>query len=147
MTEVDVTVIGGGIVGCAVAAAAARRGGAVVLLEKEARLGAGVTARNSEVAHGGMYYPAGSLKARTCVRGRRLLREFCAAAGVGWRECGKLIVAVEAREEPELARLLALGRENGVEDLQLLGRAELARLEPDVRAVAALWSPRTSVRD
>jgi L-2-hydroxyglutarate oxidase LhgO len=147
MTEIDVTVIGGGIVGCAVAAAAARRGGDVVLLEKEDRLGAGVTARNSEVAHGGMYYPSGSLKARACVRGRRLLREFCAAAGVGWRECGKLIVAVDSREEPELERLLAQGGENGVEDLRLLGRAELARREPDVRAVAALWSPRTSVLD
>ncbi len=147
MTELDVTVIGGGIVGCAVAAEAARRSGAVVLLEKEARLGAGVTARNSEVAHGGMYYPAGSLKAHACVRGRRLLREFCAAAGVGWRECGKLIVAVDPREESELERLLAQGRENGVEDLRLVGRAELARLEPDVRAVAALWSPRTSVLD
>ena len=78
MIEVDATIVGGGIVGCAVAAEAARRFPSVVLLEKEPRLGAGVTSRNSEVAHGGMYYPTGSLKARTCVRGRVLLKEFCA---------------------------------------------------------------------
>lgn len=145
MIEVDVTVVGGGIVGCAVAAAAARRLPAVVLLERESRLGAGVTSRNSEVVHGGMYYPAGSLKARSCVRGRRLLREFCRTAGVPYREYGKLIVAATAAEEPDLARLLALGQANGVEDLRLLDRRELAALEPHVRATAALYSPRTAV--
>jgi len=147
MIEVDVTVIGGGIVGCAVAAQAARGHAAVVLLEKEPRLGAGVTSRNSEVAHGGMYYPPGSLKARTCVRGRRLLKEFCARAGVDYRETGKLIVAVSADEEPELARLLERGRENGVEDLELVGRDGVAALEPHVRATAGLHSPRTGVLD
>ena len=86
MLDVEVTVIGGGVVGCAVAAEAARRGLDTVLLEKEPRLAGGVTARNSEVAHGGMYYPAGTLKARFCVRGRRLLREFCADAGVEYQE-------------------------------------------------------------
>lgn len=145
MIEVDVTVVGGGIVGCAVAAAAARRLSAVVLLEREGRLGAGVTSRNSEVVHGGMYYPAGSLKARACVHGRRLLREFCRTAGVPYREYGKLIVAATAAEEPDLARLLALGQANGVEDLRLLDRRELAALEPHVRATAALHSPRTAV--
>lgn len=145
MIEVDVTVVGGGIVGCAVAAAAARRFSAVVLLEREERLGAGVTSRNSEVVHGGMYYPTGSLKARACVRGRRLLREFCRTAGVPYREYGKLIVAASAAEEPDLARLLALGQANGVEDLRLLDSRELAALEPHVRATAALLSPRTAV--
>lgn len=145
MIEVDVTVVGGGIVGCAAAAAAARRFPAVVLLEREDRLGAGVTSRNSEVVHGGMYYPTGSLKARACVRGRRLLREFCRTAGVPYREYGKLIVAVTRAEEPELARLLELGQANGVEDLRLLDRRELAALEPHVRATAALHSPRTAV--
>ena len=91
MIEVGVTIVGGGIVGCAVAAEAARHSPSVVLLEKEPRLAAGVTSRNSEVAHGGMYYPTGSLKASTCVRGRPLLKEFCARAGVAYREIGKLI--------------------------------------------------------
>jgi L-2-hydroxyglutarate oxidase LhgO len=147
MVEVDVTVVGGGVVGCAVAAEAARRFPAVVLLEKEPRLGAGVTSRNSEVAHGGMYYPTGSLKARTCVRGRPLLKEFCARAGVAYRETGKLIVAVLPAEEPELERLLALGQANGVEGLRLLDRAEAAGLEPQVTATAALLSPLTAVLD
>jgi L-2-hydroxyglutarate oxidase LhgO len=147
MTEVDVTVIGGGVVGCCVAAETARRGLATVLLEKESRLATGITARNSEVAHGGMYYPAGSLKARFCVRGRRLLKEFCAAAGVSYREIGKVIVAVTPEEEGELERLLDLGRENGVEELRLIGARELRRLEPHVVGVAALHSPRTGILD
>ncbi len=147
MLELDVTIVGGGIVGCAVAAEAARRFPGVVLLEKEPRLGAGVTSRNSEVAHGGMYYPTGSLKARACVRGRRLLKEFCGRAGVAYREIGKLIVAVTPAEEAELARLLALGVANGVEDLRLLDRSEAGALEPQVTAAAALLSPRTAVLD
>ena len=145
--EIDLTIVGGGIVGCAVADAAARSGRTVVLLEQEPALARGTTSRNSEVAHGGMYYPTGSLKARFCVEGRRLLRAFSAEAGLAWRECGKLIVAVEADEVPALERLHALGLANGVEDLQLLDAAELRALEPEVRAVAALLSPRTAVCD
>jgi L-2-hydroxyglutarate oxidase LhgO len=145
MPDLDVTVIGGGIVGCAVAAEAAGRGWTTALLERATRLGTGCTARNSEVAHGGMYYPEGSLKARMCAPGRRLLRRICSEAGLPWRECGKLILAVTDDETAELARLHALGLANGVEDLRLVGRRELARLEPEVRAVAALLSPRTSV--
>lgn len=147
MFDVEVTVIGGGAVGCAVAAEAARLGLTTVLLEKEAGLGRGTTSRNSEVSHGGMYYPAGSRKARLCVRGRRLLRRFCLDHEVDYRECGKLIVAVTGAEVGELERLLALGQTNGVEELRLVDRAELARMEPEVRAVAGLWSPRTGILD
>ncbi len=147
MPDLDVTIIGGGIVGCAVAAATASRGLTTVLLEREGALARGTTSRNSEVAHGGMYYPTGSAKARLCVRGRRLLREFCMTHGVRYRECGKLIVAVAPAEIPELERLFALGTANDVEDLALLDRAEVASLEPEIRAVAALYSPRTAVLD
>jgi L-2-hydroxyglutarate oxidase LhgO len=94
-----------------------------------------------------MYYPPGSLKARLCVAGRRQLQTFCSEAGVRYRECGKLIVATEPAEVAELERLHARGQENGVEDLRLLEAAEVAALEPDVRAVAALWSPRTAILD
>jgi L-2-hydroxyglutarate oxidase LhgO len=145
MPDVDLTVIGGGIVGAATAAAAAERGWTTVLLEREERLGAGTTSRNSEVAHGGMYYTADSLKARFCVTGRHLLREFCAAADLPWRACGKVIVAVTEAEIPELERLHDLGETNGVEDLQMLDATELQRLEPAVRAVAGLLSPETAV--
>jgi L-2-hydroxyglutarate oxidase LhgO len=145
--DLDVTVIGGGIVGCAVAAEVSDLGLSTVLLEMESGLARGTTSRNSEVSHGGMYYPTGSLKARCCVAGRRLLKEFCGAAGVGYRECGKLIVAVTDDEIPELERLLALGEANGVEDLRLVDQGEIEGLEPEVRAVAGLLSPRTGVLD
>ncbi len=147
MHDLDCTIIGGGIVGCAVAAELAGRGLSTVLLEMEDGLGHGTTSRNSEVAHGGMYYPTGSLKARFCVEGRRLLKAFCAQAGVGYSECGKLIVATTAAELPELERLLALGAANGVEDLRLVDGDELRRLEPAVSGCAALYSPRTGIVD
>lgn len=147
MADLDVTIIGGGIVGCAVAAECAARGHTTVLLEREPALARGTTSRNSEVAHGGMYYAEGSAKARLCVRGRRLLKSFCAAANVRYRECGKLIVAVTPAELGELERLYRLGVANGVEDLALLDAADIARLEPEVRAVGALLSPRTAVLD
>ena len=147
MPDLDVTIIGGGIVGCAVAAESVARGLTTVLLEREPALARGTTSRNSEVAHGGMYYPEGSAKARLCVRGRRMLKTFCEANGIRYRECGKLIVAVRSTEVPELERLFRLGEANGVEDLRLLDRADVARLEPAVHAVAALHSPRTAVLD
>ena len=147
MADTDCTIIGGGIVGCAIAAEMSTRGFGTVLLEMEDGLGRGTTSRNSEVAHGGMYYPPGSLKARCCVEGRRLLAAFCARTGVAYRECGKLIVAVTDDEIPHLQELLARGRENGVEDLRLLDAAELGRLEPQVSARAALLSPRTALVD
>lgn len=147
MFEVQVTIVGGGILGCAVADAVSARGFSVVLLEQEAGLARGTTSRNSEVSHGGMYYPAGSLKAVHCVRGRRLLQQFCAQAKVGYRECGKLIVAAEPSQQPELERLHDLGLANGVEDLRLLDGGEVASLEPQVRGHAGLLSPRTAILD
>ncbi len=145
--DIDVTVIGGGIVGCAVAAELSGCGLTTVLLEMETGLAHGTTSRNSEVSHGGMYYPTGSLKARFCVEGRRLLKEFCERNNVGYRECGKLIVAVEEAEIPHLERLLALGQANGVEELRLVEQGELRSLEPQIRAVAGLLSPRTGILD
>ena len=133
--------------GCAIVAELAGRGLSTVLLEMEDGLGRATTSRNSEVAHGGMYYPTGSLKARFCVEGRRLLKSFCEQAGVGYRECGKLIVATTPDEIPALVRLLDLGTANGVEDLRLIDGEALRRLEPHVSACAALHSPRTGIVD
>jgi L-2-hydroxyglutarate oxidase LhgO len=147
MPDIDITIIGGGIVGTAIADAVARRGRGVVLLEKNARLAAGTTSRNSEVAHGGMYYPAGSLKALCCVRGRRMLEDFCREANVGYRRCGKLIVAVEKAQEDHLIELMALGQANDVEDLRLIDRAEIKSLEPQIKGTAALFSPATGILD
>ncbi len=147
MSDANVTIIGGGIVGCAIAAVCGRLGLSTVLLEQEAGLGRGTTSRNSEVSHGGMYYPTGSLKARWCVQGRRLLKDFCLNAQVGYRECGKLIVAVREDEIPDLESLLKLGKANGVEDLEILDEAQVRKLESGITAVAALWSPRTGLVD
>ncbi len=147
MADVDITVVGGGVVGCAAAARAATAGLSTVLIERDRLLGAGTTSRNSEVVHGGMYYPTGSHKARFCVEGRRLLKEFCELHDVRYRECGKLIVAVSADEVAELERLQVLGAANGVEDLEMLDGDAVTTLEPEVRAVAALWSRRTALVD
>ncbi|HOX25567.1 MAG TPA: NAD(P)/FAD-dependent oxidoreductase [Candidatus Krumholzibacteria bacterium] len=147
MPDVEVTVIGGGIVGCAVAARAAAAGFATALVERGPLLGGGISSRNSGVAHAGMYYPPGSLKARLCVEGRRLLKTFCEHHGVRYRECGKLVVATSQADLGELERLHALGEANGVEDLRLIESAEVASLAPAVRALAALWSPRSAILD
>ncbi|MFT5315852.1 MAG: L-2-hydroxyglutarate oxidase LhgO [Candidatus Krumholzibacteriia bacterium] len=145
--EIDVTVVGGGVIGCAVAAELSGQGHSVALLEMESGLARATTSRNSEVCHGGMYYPTGSLKAKYCVEGRRLIKDFCEKHDVGYRECGKLIVALDDDEIHHLERLLALGVANGVEDLRIVDEKELAVLEPQLRAKAGLLSPRTGIMD
>jgi L-2-hydroxyglutarate oxidase LhgO len=145
--DCDSVVIGAGVVGLAIARAFAMRGERVVVLEAEAHIGAHTSSRNSEVIHAGLYYPAGSLKARLCVRGRELLYAYCAAQGVAARRVGKLIVACHADEHAALEALQAGAAANGVTDLVALSQAELARLEPDVRASAALLSPSTGIVD
>jgi L-2-hydroxyglutarate oxidase LhgO len=144
MADTPLTVVGAGVVGLAVAARLARRFPELVILERHERHGSETSSRNSEVIHGGMYYPAGTLKARLCVRGKHLLYELCERAGVPHRRTGKLIVAMQAEETGELERLLALGSRNGVE-LELVGAEASRRLEPAVPAVAALVSPTTGI--
>ncbi len=147
MNDVNVTIIGGGIVGCAVAEACSGLGLTVVLLEQETDVARGTTSRNSGVSHGGMYYPEGSLKARFCVQGRRLLKDFCTKEKVSYKECGKLIVATSEKEIPVLDYLFERGQRNGVEDLEILDATEIAHRESGIHAVAALWSPRTAIVD
>lgn len=143
--EFDVAVVGGGVVGLAVLECAAAAGREAILLERRPAWGRETSSRNSEVVHGGMYYAPGSLKARLCVEGGRMLYRFCRERGVPHNRCGKVIAAVEAGEEQALARIEAAGRENGVEGLRFLSRAELAEIAPGVRAGAALYSPNTGV--
>jgi L-2-hydroxyglutarate oxidase LhgO len=139
-------VIGGGIVGLATADACARLGD-VLLVERHARLGQETTARSSEVVHAGLYYPAGSLKARLCVEGRQRLLHFCAEAGVAYLQLGKLVVACEPDEVPALQALAATARANGVGDVKLLTAGEACAMEPALRCTAALLSPSTAVVD
>ena len=146
MERVDVVVIGAGAVGLAIARALALRGREVLILEAAERFGSGVSSRNSEVIHAGIYYPRGSLKARLCVAGRDRLYEFCRQHGVAHRRCGKLILASSESELPELERIRAAALANGVELLPL-GRAEALALEPELRCAAALHSPLTGILD
>ncbi len=143
----DVVVVGAGVVGLAVARAVARQGREVVILEAAAAIGTGISARSSEVIHAGLYYPPGSLKARTCVAGRRALYDYCVARGVAHRQLGKLVVATTDTEAVDLEDLLARARANGVGDLRLLDGDEARALEPALRCTRALLSPSTGIVD
>ncbi len=135
------------MVGLAVAAAAARAGHAVALLERHDAFGRETTSRNSEVIHAGLYYPPDSLKAELCVAGRERLYARCAREGLPHRKLGKLVVACDAAERGALETLRSNGEACGAGALAVVDRAALARLEPAVRGVAALWSPESGIVD
>lgn len=142
-------VVGGGIVGLAVARELAGRhpGAEVVVLEKEDRVGAHQTGHNSGVVHAGLYYPAGSLKAELCGRGRELLRDYAAECGLPFVECGKLVVALDDSELGRLDDLERRARGNGVPGLRLISGDEIAEVEPAAHGRAALYSPATAITD
>ncbi len=145
--ELDCAVIGGGVIGLAIARKLALQGRQVVLFEAEKATGQHTSSRNSEVLHAGIHYPTGSLKARLCVQGRRMLVEYCQARGVEYRLIGKIVVAVDEAEAPQLDHIKAQAAENGVDDLTWLGAAEVKQLEPAVTCVRALASPSTGLVD
>ena len=145
--DFDAVVVGAGAVGLACGYALSRRGLVVAVLEREAAIGQGVSSRNSEVVHGGLYYPTGSLKARLCVTGRRALYAFLDAHHVDYKKCGKLVVATEPAEVERLEAILVQAQENDVEGMERLTGAQARALEPGLRAEAALLSPESGVFD
>jgi len=147
MDECDVVVVGAGVVGLACAAALAAAGREVLVLEAEAGIGTGASSRNSEVIHAGIYYPAGSLKAHLCLRGRAALYAYCRSHNVAFRRCGKLIVAADAAQSAALDTIAARAAANGVDDIARLDRAGLRGFEPEVEGAGALLSPSTGIVD
>lgn len=146
MDAVDCVVVGAGVVGLAVARSLAATGREVVVLERENAIGTGVSSRNSEVIHAGLYYTPGSAKARLCVLGKELLYRFCESHGVQHRRCGKLVVATEDAQLPALLQLAERAEANGV-PVRMLGAEEARALEPALRCKAALFSPSTGIVD
>lgn len=146
LLEVDTAVIGAGIVGLAVARALAQAGRDVVVLEARDHFGEGISSRNSEVIHAGIYYPENSLKARLCVEGRKRLYDYCESRKVGYRKCGKWIIANSDAQNRLLEGIQSHAAANGV-SLSLVSGEDVVRKLPEIRATAGLWSPETGILD
>ena len=147
MDQVEAVVIGAGVVGLAVARALALAGHETLVLESQSLIGSGISSRNSEVIHAGIYYPAGSLKGRMCVDGKKLLYAYCDVAGVPYRRCGKLLVATAPDQVAQIRSTQLRAQANGVDDLILLDRTQALALEPALHCDAALLSPSTGIID
>jgi L-2-hydroxyglutarate oxidase LhgO len=144
-SKADVTIIGAGVIGLAIAAQLAKPNRQVYVLEKNEGFGLETSSRQSGVIHAGIYYPPDSLKARLCVEGNRKLYEICQKYDIGYKKLGKLIVATNDEESGKLEAWLDRGRRNGAEDLRLISRQEMKALEPNVEGVAAILSPSSGI--
>jgi L-2-hydroxyglutarate oxidase LhgO len=147
METIDVAIIGAGVSGLAAARAIARKGFSTCVLERHTRPGLDTSTHNSGVIHAGLYYPGGSLKARLCVEGRHLLYDFCREHDIPHRRCGKIVVAGDRSEAHVLEDLFDRGRGNQVEGLEMVDPSFIARREPNVHAVAAIYSPESGIVD
>lgn len=147
MESVEAVVIGAGVVGLAIAKALAESGREVIVLEAEDAIGTHTSSRNSEVIHAGIYYPKGSLKARACVEGKHRLYAYCNERGVPHQRCGKLIVASDEAQVPELQAIQQKAHANGVTDVTWMTKEQALALEPVLNCVAALYSPSTGIVD
>ncbi|MDH4068260.1 MAG: NAD(P)/FAD-dependent oxidoreductase [Dehalococcoidia bacterium] len=145
--EIDVAIIGAGVIGLATAHEITQGGKEVFVFEKNSTFGLETSSRNSEVIHAGIYYPEDSLKAKLCVEGKNLLYSFCDKHNIAYNKCGKIIVAADENEITQLEKLCDQGRRNGVDDLVLLARTELKKLEPNIQARAGLLSPSSGIFD
>jgi L-2-hydroxyglutarate oxidase LhgO len=142
----DIAIIGGGVIGLAIASQVAKEGREVYVLEKNEAFGQEQSSRNSEVIHAGIYYEKDSLKAKMCLEGNGLLYEICEKNGIAYKKCGKVIVATDYVEAEELEKLYRRGKDNGV-PLKMLSRKEMGLLEPNIKGIAAFFSPTTGIVD
>jgi len=147
LAEIDAVIIGAGVIGLATAGEIPQRKKEVFVFEKNHSFGLETSSRNSEVIHVGIYYPEDSLKTRFCVEGKSLLYELCDRHDIAYKKLGKIVVAASENETTQLEKLYEQGRKNGVEDLMLLSRTELKKIEPNVEARAGLLSPSSGVLD
>jgi L-2-hydroxyglutarate oxidase LhgO len=147
LAEIDVAIIGAGVIGLATAREIAQGKKEVFVFEKNRTLGLETSSRNSEVIHAGIYYPEDSLKAKLCVEGKNLLYKFCDKHNIAYKKSGKIIVAASKNETTQLEKLYEQGRKNGVDDLMLLSRTEVKKLEPNIEARAGLLSPSSGILD
>ncbi|WP_337268578.1 NAD(P)/FAD-dependent oxidoreductase [Oryzifoliimicrobium ureilyticus] len=145
--KVDAVVIGAGVMGLSIARALSLAGLETVILEETDQIGSITSSRNSEVIHAGLYYPKGSIKARTCVAGREALYAYCKARGIKAERIGKLLVCVNDEERPKLEAIAASALDNGVRDLLRLSPSEIGELEPELTCTAAFFSPSTGIID
>jgi len=145
--SIDAVVAGAGVVGLAVARRLMLAGLEVLVVEKSGSIGAGTSSRNSEVIHAGLYYPTGSLKAKTCIAGSALLYRYCAERGVTTRKCGKLLVATSFAQIPRLDALWRQARANGVHEISWLTPSDVRSIEPEVECVRGFLSPSTGILD
>lgn len=147
MDKIDCVVIGGGVVGLAVARAIALSGRDVFVVERHPTIGTETSSRNSEVIHAGLYYPTGSLKAKLCVSGRDALYDYCEQRAIPYRRCGKLVVATSEPQLSKLAAIHAQAHANGCTEVSMLSASEARALEPALSCVGALSSPNTGIID
>jgi L-2-hydroxyglutarate oxidase LhgO len=147
LTEINVAIIGAGVIGLATACEVAQGEKEVFVLEKNRTFGLDTSSRNSEVIHAGIYYPEDSLKAKLCVEGRNLLYRLCDDHNIAYKKSGKIIVAADENEVSWLEELYEQGRKNGIDDLVLLSRTKVKELEPNIEARAGLLSPSSGIFD
>jgi L-2-hydroxyglutarate oxidase LhgO len=147
LAEIDVAIIGAGVIGLATAREIAQQKKEIFVFEKNRTFGLETSSRNSEVIHAGIYYPEDSLKAKLCVEGKNLLYDLCDRHNIACKKCGKIIVAADENDINWLEELYKQGRKNGVDDLVLLSRTQVKKLEPSIEAGAGLLSPSSGIFD
>ena len=145
--DFEITIIGAGVAGLAIAAQLSKQSSSVLVLERHTRFGQETSSRNSEVIHSGIYYPQGSLKATLCLKGRELLYDYCMAHEVRFNRCGKLVVASNADEEAELLSILERAKVNGVDDGRIIEPDEIRAMEPHIIARRAIHFPSSGIID